>query len=298
ATTAGSANNFTGNLAGDVTGTQGATVVSSVGGQTATDVAAATVAAISATSANSANTIVKRDASGSFNAGAISATNFTGNGAGLTNLNASQLTTGTINDGRLSGNIPLLNANNVFTGFNTFTNATVLTNINNVYGGAFTGSLRGTLTGNLIGAATSATNLTGSLAGDVTGTQSATVVATVGGETAANIASGSIAANAATTANSANSIVKRDSSGNFSAGTVTATAFSGSGASLTGLAASQLPTGTVPTSALGNAWQLGGNAGTAPGIHFLGTVDNNSLQLKVNNTHAFRLEPTTDRKST
>ena len=55
-------------------------------------------------------------------------------------------------------------------------------------------------------------------------------------------------ANSATTAASANTasaIVARDTSGNFSAGTITAAAFSGSGASLTALNASQLTTGTI-----------------------------------------------------
>jgi hypothetical protein len=66
ATTATSATNFTGSLVGDVTGTQNATVVSSVGGQTAANVAAATVLANAATSVNTPNTIVLRDGSGNF----------------------------------------------------------------------------------------------------------------------------------------------------------------------------------------------------------------------------------------
>jgi hypothetical protein len=66
ATTATTANNFSGSLSGDVTGTQGATVVASVGGQTAANVASGVSAANAATSAATANTIVKRDASGSF----------------------------------------------------------------------------------------------------------------------------------------------------------------------------------------------------------------------------------------
>jgi len=49
-----------------------------------------------------------------------------------------------------------------------------------------------------------------------------------------------------TTTNTANKIVQRDGSGNFSAGTITATGFSGSGASLTSLTATQLTTGVVP----------------------------------------------------
>jgi hypothetical protein len=38
-------------------------------------------------------------------------------------------------------------------------------------------------------------------------------------------------------------------------------------------------------------WQRGGNAGTTPGTHFLGTTDNQALELKVNGSRAFRLEP-------
>ena len=44
----------------------------------------------------------------------------------------------------------------------------------------------------------------------------------VGGVSAANVASGANLANAATDANTAGTIVKRDASGNFTAGTITA----------------------------------------------------------------------------
>ncbi len=71
--------------------------------------------------------------------------------------------------------------------------------------------------------ATTATSFSGSLTGDVTGTQSATVVGSVGGASAASVASAASAADAATSSNSAGTIVKRDASGNFSAGTITAT---------------------------------------------------------------------------
>ena len=45
---------------------------------------------------------------------------FTGNGSGLTGLNASQLTQGTVADALLSANVALLDANQTFTGVNTF----------------------------------------------------------------------------------------------------------------------------------------------------------------------------------
>jgi len=40
-------------------------------------------------------------------------------------------------------------------------------------------------------------------------------------------------------------------------------------------------------------WNLIGNAGTTPGTNFLGTTDNQALELKVNNKRAMRIEPTT-----
>jgi hypothetical protein len=68
------ANNFSGSLSGDVTGTQSATVVSTVGGSTAVNVHAAEQLANAATSAATPNAIVKRDATGSFSATNITLT--------------------------------------------------------------------------------------------------------------------------------------------------------------------------------------------------------------------------------
>ncbi len=41
-------------------------------------------------------------------------------------------------------------------------------------------------------------------------------------------------------------------------------------------------------------WKTGGNAGTSPGTDFLGTADLQPLQLHVNGTRAFRIEPNTN----
>jgi hypothetical protein len=58
-------------------------------------------------------------------------------------------------------------------------------------------------------------------------------------------------ATTATSTNTASAIVARDASGNFSAGTITAT-FSGNGASITSLSAANL-SGTIPSGVLGNS---------------------------------------------
>jgi hypothetical protein len=84
----------------------------------------------------------------------------------------------------------------------------------------------------------------------------------------------------ATSSNTGGTIVKRDASGNFSAG----------GAGLTGLNASQLTTGAVPILALGNAWTTAGNAGTTSGANFVGTTDNQPLEFRTYNTRALRLD--------
>jgi hypothetical protein len=42
----------------------------------------------------------------------------------------------------------------------------------------------------------------------------------------------------------------------------------------------------------GTFWKLAGNGATSPGTHFLGTTDNQALELKVNGRRALRLEPT------
>jgi len=107
----------------------------------------------------------------------------------------------------------ILGIGNGGTGSSTQNFVDLTTNQSNIAGNkTFTGTITGNLTGNVSG---SATSFTGSLAGDITGTQAATVVSTVGGVTAENIASGANLANAATTNNTPNTIVKRDGSGNI-----------------------------------------------------------------------------------
>jgi len=77
------------------------------------------------------------------NGGDVTATSFTGDGTNLTNLNASNITSGTLDDARLSSNVPLLDANNTWTGTNTFNN-----------------TITGTVAGNSIGSVADAVQLT------------------------------------------------------------------------------------------------------------------------------------------
>jgi hypothetical protein len=285
ATTATTATNFTGSLVGDVTGTQGATVVSTVGGQTASAVAAATVLANAATSANTASTIVRRDASGNFSATTITA---------ALSGNATTATTATNFSGSLVGDVTGTqgatvvstvggqSAANVASGAVLANAATNLNTANQIVkrdgsGNFVAGTITAALNGNATTAtsattattATTATNFSGSLVGDVTGTQGATVVSTVGGQTAANVAAGTVLANNATNTNTVNQIVRRDASGDFAAGTITATSFVGP---LTGNVTGNATTATTATTATNFSGSLVGDVTGTQGATVVSTV--------------------------
>jgi hypothetical protein len=157
-------------LLGDVTGNTGESVVSFVGGQSASSVAAAAIAVANATNSNIPGTLVERNGSGDFSAGTITA------------------------------------------------------------------SLVGNVSGNVSG---SAASFTGSLSGDVVGTQSSTEVSFVGGKTASSVAAAVTTVGAATSSDTPSTLIERDVSGNFSAGTITANLtgnISGTAANITGIA--------------------------------------------------------------
>jgi hypothetical protein len=164
-----------------------------------------------ANTSNGANTIVLRDANGSFNANVVTATtgNFTSitaNAAGLTDINASNISSGTISNARTTGDT----ANSAST--------IVLRDATGNFGSnVITASL---------------------FSGDGSG---------INAINASNISSGTVA-NARTTAASANgasTIVLRDSSGSFSAGDITANSISGNGVSLSAINASNITSGTI-----------------------------------------------------
>jgi hypothetical protein len=226
-----------------------------------------------ADSANGASTIVLRDANGSFNANVITATtgnftNITANAAGLTDINASNITSGTISNARTTGStsnsastIVLRDASGNF-GANTIS-------------GAFSGD------GSAINAINASNLSSGTVANARTTAASANGAATIvsrdsNGDFAANTVSASFSGNgvaitainasnistgtidnARTTASSSNgasTIVLRDVNGSFDANVVNATNLSGGGTSITSMNASNLSAGTVASARVSGAY--------------------------------------------
>lgn len=147
--------------------------------------------------------------------GNATATNFIGSGLTLTAINASNISAGTIANARTTGS----SSNGASTLVLRDANGSFAANV-----GTFV-----TVTGAHSGNGAGLTDIN-----------------------ASNISSGTIA-NARTTGSSSNgasTIVLRDSNGSFAGNVITATLFSGSGASLTTLNASNLSSGTVATARL------------------------------------------------
>ena len=157
-----------------------------------------------ASDANSASTIVARDANGSFGANIITAT-FSGNGATLSAINASNISSGTIANARTTA----ASAN----GASTI--------VQRDSGGNF-----------------SANTVTAAVIGDLSGGSA------INGS---NVTTGTIAnaRTTAATANGASTIVLRGASGEFAAGAITGTSFSGNGSALTAINATAITTGTL-----------------------------------------------------
>lgn len=230
----GGITSLTGGVTATGPGAAAATVVS-VGGSTAANVHAAELLANAATNLNTASTIVKRDASGNFTAGTITAA-LTGTASG--NALSTRLISTTApltGGGDLSADRTLViaKATSSVDGYLAATDFTT-----------FSGKQSSTLTsahlfvGNGSNVATDV-----AVSGDISlANTGAMTVSTVGSSTASNIHNAELAANAATNVNTVSTIVKRDGSGNFSAGTITATLtgnvtgnVSGTAANITGV---------------------------------------------------------------
>jgi hypothetical protein len=160
-------------LNGDVTGPLGSNTVASVGGQSAANIASATIAANAATATNTASTIVKRDASGNFAANNITANlagNVTGNLTGNVTGNVTGIHNGNVNgnvSGNLTGNVTGNLTGNVVGNVTGNLTGNVVGNVTGNVTGIHNGDVNGNVTGNLTGNVTG--NLTGNVLGNVTG---------------------------------------------------------------------------------------------------------------------------------
>ena len=164
--------------------------------------------------ANSASTLVLRDADGSFGANVVTAT-FSGNAAGLSAINASNISSGTIANARTTA----ASANGASTIVLRDTSGNF--DANTVNASSFVGN----------GVAITAIN-------------------------ASNISTGTIS-NARTTASSANgasTIVLRDTNGSFDANVIGASSFSGNGAAITAINASNISSGTLASARISGSY--------------------------------------------
>ncbi len=275
---AGTVGTFTVNAQGQLTAASNAAINAS-----SISVGTLANARTTAASANGASTIVARDANGSFAANVVtgttgSFTNISGNAASLTDINASNITSGTISNARTTGNtsnsastIVLRDANGAFesgniTASNFIGAGTTITSINasNISSGTIANARTTAASAN--GASTivsrdaggnfSANTITANISGNISGGTNIN---------ASNITSGTIS-NARTTASSANgasTIVLRDVNGSFDANVVNATNLSGGGTSITSMNASNLSAGTVASARI---------SGSYTGITGVGTV--------------------------
>jgi hypothetical protein len=167
-----------------------------------------------ADSANGASTIVTRDSNGAFAAGNVTASNFIGAGTTITSINASNISSGTIDNSRTTA----ASANGAST--------IVLRDA----GGNFTAN---TITANIAGDISGGTNINAS---NIT---SGTI---------------NNARTTAASSNGASTIVLRDVNGSFDANVVNATNLSGGGTLITSMNASNLSAGTVPVARVSGSY--------------------------------------------
>lgn len=190
-------------ISGDATlASTGALTIATVGASTAANLHAAELLANAAVAVNTASALVKRDASGNFAAGTITAA-LVGNVTG----NADTATTATSFSGSLVGDVDGTQA---------------ATHVRAIQGTQVATTTPTDAQALIYNSSQTKYNPV-SLSGDVTLTNAGvSTVGSVGGSSSTLLHSAELAANAATSANTASKLVARDGSGNFSAGTITA----------------------------------------------------------------------------
>jgi hypothetical protein len=215
--------------------------------------------------ANSANTIVLRDASGNFGSNVITASLFSGDGSGINAINASNISSGTIANARTTAS----SSNGASTivqrdsGGNFSANTVTAAVIGDLSGGSNINASN-VASGTIANARTTASSSNGSstivlrdaggafAAGAITGTSFSGNGSALTAINASAITTGTIdnARTTASSANGANTIVLRDASGDFSTDGVTANWFTGNGANISAINASNISSGTVATARL------------------------------------------------
>ena len=226
-----------------------------------------------ATSANTASTIVARDASGNFSAGTITAA-LSGNATTATSAtSATSATTATNLAGGSAGTVPYQSAAGTTVQLAAGTSGQVLKSNGAAAPSWVNGTISGISLGSNLATLTFGTYLTGT---------------SYNGSTAVTLATN------ATNANTASTIVARDASGNFSAGTITATLSGNATTSTTatnlaggatGSIAYQSAAGTttfLADVATGNA-VISGGVGVAPSYGKIGLTTHVSGTLPIAN---------------
>lgn len=222
---------------GDLSGTYPNPTVATINSTAVATVTAGAALANQAVSTNTANRIVRRDGSGDFSAGTITANligNVTGNVTGDITGNVSG--TSATFTGNLTGDVTSVamatTLANSGVSAGTYGSGTTIPQINVDAKGRITGASSVSIT---------SAPPSGAAGGDLSGTYPDPTVATVGGQTSSDISDAVDLALAATDANTISTIVKRDASGNFGANIITA--------DLAGIAdfANELVIGTIST---------------------------------------------------
>jgi len=167
---------------------------------------------------------------------------------------AESITSGLLPDARLSTNVAFLHAHQIFTGSNHFEGVTILTNAASLFAGAFSGDGAGLTNLNT-------TNLVGSLPDSLL----------------------------------SSNVLKADADIRFTGLIVFEPAGGGAPFAVSEPGKVENLNADLFDNMESSAfWKAGGNEGTIAGTNFLGTVDEQPLEMKVNNRRALRLEPTAD----
>ena len=191
-----------GGAGGDLKNTYPNPGVASVGGASATDIAAGVAAANAATSSATNSTIVKREVTGNFSANVITAA-LTGNVTGSCSGTAGSFTGNLTGDVTSTGMATTLKTANSSPG--TYGSSSAVAQVTVDAQGRVTAAQNVTITGFLANGS--------SAGGDLGGTFPSPTVTQVNGVLAATVSAGVNLANAATTSNTASTIVLRDGSG-------------------------------------------------------------------------------------